>query len=93
MHVSQSRGQGTEYGGEYNVLVRDRERKGERGITFMTARYMSSHDRHESMSKSLAVLRSPCSLSGSATRSVMSSTRETETETAVFFSFLKVLDD
>lgn len=84
-----SRGQGA--GREYNVLVRDSGRKGECGITFITVRYLSSHERHESMSKSLAVLRSPGNLSGSATRSVMSSTRETET--VAFSFFFEALDD
>lgn len=86
---AESRGQGT--GRKYNALVRDSGRKGECGITFITVRYLSSHERHESRSKSLAVLRSASNLSGSATRSVMSSTRETETAASFFSSFFSLI--
>jgi hypothetical protein len=45
-------------------------------VTLMTARYLSSQERHESMSKSLTVVRAPITLSGSAAMSVISTTRD-----------------
>jgi hypothetical protein len=45
-------------------------------VTLMTARYLSSHERHESMSKSFTVLRGPSTLSDSADMSVISTTRD-----------------
>ena len=42
----------------------------------MTARYLSSQERQESMSKSFTVLRTPITLSDSAAMSVISTTRD-----------------